>query len=241
MLPFLLLLVRTLTLYTAVSAYAVNMLRLGCVLPFILLLDGNEALYLAVCGNTCINTAFSRGTAAIFQSPYILDASYPLVPTPPPPLCCPLPRQKWCRPVTKLLRRAGCVPMGAPAGAAPTRPALHARDPKTRSRRTFRRERLRAAELQTFHSSIHPPARNNGRLRGRRSRKIGRRRRRCNLPWTRGFVSASLRQARRRFIGGALRARQCATDGNHPTTGTPATAPSTRRKNWGVWRKSDYA
>ena len=70
--PLLLLLVRTLTLYTAVSVYAAYILRLGWVLPFYnalavdaaflmlllawvlpftLPLDGDKALYLAVCGN----------------------------------------------------------------------------------------------------------------------------------------------------------------------------------------------
>ena len=107
----LLLLVWTLTLYTAVSVYAAYIYRLGWVLRFlfcgrrrclfmmllawallfILLFDGDEAFYLAVCGNTNIYTTYIRGAAAIVLPPSILDASSP-VPAPSlAPFCCPLP------------------------------------------------------------------------------------------------------------------------------------------------------
>ena len=42
------------------------LLLLAWVLPFILLLDGDEALCLAACGSTYINNIYGRGTAAIF-------------------------------------------------------------------------------------------------------------------------------------------------------------------------------
>ena len=120
MLPFLLLSVWTLTLYAAVGVYAARNLGLGWVLPFLiavgidaalfcccwrgccrlyccgrrrcpsmlllvyvlpfilLLLDGNEAFYLAVCGNTYINTTYITGSSTTFLPPSILEASYPV-------------------------------------------------------------------------------------------------------------------------------------------------------------------
>ena len=81
------------------------MLLLAWVVPFILLLAVGEALFLAVCGNTDINTTFSRGNAAIFLPPYILDASNPPFRPDAPPTSLTSP--KWCRLVTKLRYRAG--------------------------------------------------------------------------------------------------------------------------------------
>ena len=56
------------------------------------LLDGDKALYLDVCGNTDIPTTYSRGTAAMFLPPPIIDASSPVLAAPPfSPPSCPLP------------------------------------------------------------------------------------------------------------------------------------------------------
>ena len=65
---------------------------------------------------------------------------------------------------------------------------------------TERLSNLRAVGLRTVYSSIHPAARSHGRPRGKRSRSIGRRRKRGSLPWARRLVGASPRQARRSVI-----------------------------------------
>ena len=92
--PFTMLWMSTLPFYAAVGVGAA-----------LLLLDMDQALYLAVCGNIDIYTTYRRGTAAIFLPPYILDASNPPFRPDAPPTSLTSP--KWCRLVTKLRYRAG--------------------------------------------------------------------------------------------------------------------------------------
>ena len=122
-------------------------------LPLILLLDGDGALYLAVCGNTDVSFTYRRGTAALFlpRTSLMCRTSFRAHP-PPPMLASP---KKWCHPETQLPHRAGCGRQPALVECATSRVTLPAQPHTTRSGGILQGGGLATVELN-FSSNTLP-------------------------------------------------------------------------------------
>ena len=120
------------------------------ILPYVLLFDVGETLYIAVCGNTDCLYSFCRGPAALLRPPFFLDASYssfPL-PNPPPPS---LDHSKGFPWRTNIGSSVGCGLLRAPAAVATTR------DARASPARTS--ETLPGRKLQNSEPQEGPPER----------------------------------------------------------------------------------
>ena len=131
-------------------------------------------LFILLFVGTHILKHHSRGTAATFFSPYILDASSaPFQPhVLPPSLTFP----KWCPRVTKLGYRVGCGRLLAPVAVGTTRTTLRAPDLTTRSRGTLPGRRILTVALLQLRPSMYPEARIHQRPNWTEARRRGRKR-----------------------------------------------------------------
>ena len=131
----------------------------------------------------------------------------PSGPIPLPTLIFP----KWSHRVTKMVCRAGCGRLLAPAQMATTPTALYAPDFTTRSRGTLPGKRLLTVELLQVRPSINLRARNHGRTSWGRIRSSRQERTRSCPPLARRLASASPRQPRWSGSRWHLQARQSAS------------------------------
>ena len=181
-------------------------LLLTWMLPFILLHDVDDAHFFAVSGNAEVYIIYSRGTAAMFLSPYILHVSPFSFRTRAPPAVLTSP--KWCPRVTTVACRAGCGHRRHPAGVAKTGTTLHVRGPTARSRGPLQGKRPLTVKFRRARPNNRPPARNHGRPHWRRSRSSGQVRKRASSPLTPMLASTSPLQARRSVTGWPPHPRQ---------------------------------